>query len=503
MDKLLKESPRGKIILVTDENGCRYIKRIITENTESCFPVYSALKESPSRFVPRILSAEIKDGTLTVTEEYISGKPAPQVITDEKEMVRAARELCLALSDIHRLGIVHRDIKPSNLIISDNGQLFLLDFEASRMMKSTADTDTRYLGTEGFAPPEQYGFAQTDIRSDIYALGKTMECLFGSLSHEPKYRRIISKCTELDPSERFPDADAVMDALSEKNKKRAVGVSAAAFVLLLAAITAGAMLKHNDEPSDDVSDPTPKLSNYLLYTNTEKAEPVTDMKEPLLFRTADRTRMEYIIIDGKALKENQYVSMTCDYNDDDIEECFEITEFLDPTSDEKRSFHEGMIRISEEGHLTSRYFTDSPSFDRIFPEILDSDRLIPDDVLVQLTVCDYDYDGKKELILSAGTPDKKDQPSYDFIYTCIFTSINNELDFTELSSFNTYIRSRWAVFADADGKLTNISASGDIQDVNSYGEYLYSNYYDNIYDAYSYNDNDSYSAFDAYMDIIS
>ena len=88
-------------------------------------------------------------------------------------------ELCEVLVFLHGYGIIHRDIKPSNLLLAPDGHIRLIDFDAAREGKPSADNDTRLLGTRGYAPPEQYGFAQTDSRADIYAAGVTMKQLLG------------------------------------------------------------------------------------------------------------------------------------------------------------------------------------------------------------------------------------------------------------------------------------------------------------------------------------
>ena len=59
----------------------------------------------------------------------------------------------------------------------------LIDFDASRSIKEGAGEDTKLLGTKGYAPPEQFGYGQTDARSDLYSLGVTLQELLGDGYH--------------------------------------------------------------------------------------------------------------------------------------------------------------------------------------------------------------------------------------------------------------------------------------------------------------------------------
>ena len=83
--------------------------------------------------------------------------------------------MCDGLKELHEQKIIHRDIKPSNMILQADGRIRLIDFDAARIFKDNKATDTELLGTKDYAPPEQYGFGQTDPRSDIYSLGVTIK----------------------------------------------------------------------------------------------------------------------------------------------------------------------------------------------------------------------------------------------------------------------------------------------------------------------------------------
>lgn len=146
--------------------------------------------------------------------EYAQGTPLNEVKLTPKRACEIFRELCDGISALHRERILHRDIKPSNVIVCDDGHIKIIDFDAARIKKPAADKDTVFMGTDGFAPPEQFGFTQTDERSDIYALGVTFKVILGENYQRSRYRHIIDKCTRFNPEQRYKSIGAVKRALA-------------------------------------------------------------------------------------------------------------------------------------------------------------------------------------------------------------------------------------------------------------------------------------------------
>ncbi len=148
--------------------------------------------------------------------EYVEGTPLNEAKILPKEVYGIAIELCEGITALHKNNIIHRDIKPSNIILTNERHVKIIDFDAARIKKPDADKDTSFVGTDGFAPPEQYGFMQTDERSDIHALGITIKTLLqglGIYEHSP-YRAAVKKCIRFNPEQRYKSVKAVKSALT-------------------------------------------------------------------------------------------------------------------------------------------------------------------------------------------------------------------------------------------------------------------------------------------------
>lgn len=205
--KLLKEGSGGSTEQVQGPNGDIYIRKIIPYTG---LP-YHALTELKDPALPVIFYAAEDDHQTYVLEEYIGGRNLQEIMEargplPESQVRGLALAACTALKVLHAHKILHRDIKPSNIILRPDGSIKLIDFGAARLT-TNKDTgcDTRLLGTPGFAPPEQFGFAPTDVRSDLYALGMTLKTLLGP-AYQGSLSEIIKRCTRFDPQQRINSA---------------------------------------------------------------------------------------------------------------------------------------------------------------------------------------------------------------------------------------------------------------------------------------------------------
>lgn len=231
--ELLKQSEKSTVILMRDIERQRLF---IQKTLHGRHDIYTELLKYQHPYLPEIYKVSFSDSETVVLEEYIEGQTLADILLSEKEICRIGRELCSVLDFLHGKGIIHRDIKPSNIILSKDGHIRLIDFDAARIPKNDVEQDTKLLGTRGYAPPEQYGFSQTDERTDIYSLGVTLEQLLKERARKPHYKKIIKKCTNLDPDKRYQSARKVKDALSCEGRR------AVFFALMFFALIGGAIL---------------------------------------------------------------------------------------------------------------------------------------------------------------------------------------------------------------------------------------------------------------------
>ena len=165
---------------------------------------------------------------------------------DEEDAVHIGAAICDALAYLHtrKPPILHRDIKPGNVKITPDGHIFLVDFGLAKVYQnaSQATTTGARAMTPGYSPPEQYGTARTDPRTDIYSLGATLYAALSGVIPEdglaramenaqltplrkrnPKIsRRLaagIEKAMAVDPSDRFQTAEEFKKALLPARSK--------------------------------------------------------------------------------------------------------------------------------------------------------------------------------------------------------------------------------------------------------------------------------------------
>lgn len=204
---------------LSNKNDCKVLhlrnKQLNRDLVLRSFPnkifAYEILNQIIFENLPEIYDViTLSDGQV-VLEEFIKGITVANVMESGNYNYRGAKRVltsvCRALHILHKNGIVHRDIKPENIIVSDEGKVFLIDLNIARKI-SINTKDTVVMGTVGYASPEQLGVAQSDARTDIYALGVLLNVMLTGKHPSQclvtgKAKKIVKICTAINPNDRY------------------------------------------------------------------------------------------------------------------------------------------------------------------------------------------------------------------------------------------------------------------------------------------------------------
>lgn len=193
------------------------------------------LKRLQHPMLPRIVDIFEDADSIYIVEDFVEGITLDEYLkrqgrVDEELGLQWFRDLCGVLRYLHGQKpnpIIYRDLKPSNIMLQPDGTLKLIDFGIAREFKQESNADTTYVGTKGYAAPEQFGSAQTDARTDIYGLGVTMYHLVTDKSpYDPPYQfvpvrelvpalshgleHVLNKCVQSEPKDRYQSVDELI-----------------------------------------------------------------------------------------------------------------------------------------------------------------------------------------------------------------------------------------------------------------------------------------------------
>lgn len=217
----------GIVLVESRETGMRYIRKLLTTYNKS---VYAYLLDNPIEYMPRIVGMYESRNCLIVIEEFIEGRTIGEILEEgpipERKAVEIVIGICRILDQLHNLPtpIIHRDIKPSNVILSPQDEVYLLDMNVAKWYDPDQADDTRYMGTQYYAAPEQvgYGLSASSAKSDIYAAGMLLNVMI--TGHFPKEERapgkiwsVIERCISLDADKRY-SAEELAAALGSLQK---------------------------------------------------------------------------------------------------------------------------------------------------------------------------------------------------------------------------------------------------------------------------------------------
>ena len=288
----LSRTEKSCVWLVSTEKGKEFAILKEYQNKE-LFPLYERLKNVQSKYFPQIYQLVSQEDSVLLLEEYLPGETLQAKLEGEKkltgeEITGYICAICEALQSLHNTNpaIVYRDLKPENVMITPDNQLKIVDFDASREYKEEQSRDTVILGTKEYASPEQYGFMQTDIRTDVYSLGivyaELLEHADVSASYRKEAKKIIQKATMFAPDDRYPNMEAVLKDLNHIGKKRK-WIWPVGALCICAVFAAGVLWWRIPEPVQDSAQEAtqePSQEGIVESTVASSEQPTAEPAEP-------------------------------------------------------------------------------------------------------------------------------------------------------------------------------------------------------------------------------
>ncbi len=230
---VLAKSPNGTTELVFLGDAGPFVRKKIPKEMARR-DVWSALSECSCLRLPHVIATYELPDLFVVVCDYVPGDSLENLVSQRgtlavDEAISIALNVCEATEAIHARNIIHRDLSPANIIIAADGA-HIIDFNIARLYTAGETKDTNKLGTFGFASPEQFGFAPTDARSDVYSIGRLLGFMLTGIrpdddSYEtslnavlntlPNLQTVLKRACAFEPSSRFQSAQALSCALEE------------------------------------------------------------------------------------------------------------------------------------------------------------------------------------------------------------------------------------------------------------------------------------------------
>lgn len=323
----LKQSKHREIYLLTDKKENLYIlkkqsgKQISQLKQEQ--QIFEILNDIKDLAIPQYIDCWEEQGYCYLLRTYIEGHSLSdyfnhRLYLSDREVIHYMLAICDLISALHHQQppIIHRDIKPENFIIQKGtGTLYLIDFDTARVYTPDKSRDTMLVGTPAHAAPEQFGFSQSDVRTDIYALGKTLLYLtcgdteltdLKSSSIAKPFQKMIARCTDFTPDKRYSNINQLIRSLKHyqrhlnfsKSYARQIGT---AILLLALGICFGYMTgsiqeKQNNNPMDTTdlnkTDSASTENSTSTENNTEQTEDVSSDKTTSMESSTDTSLLE-------------------------------------------------------------------------------------------------------------------------------------------------------------------------------------------------------------------
>lgn len=273
----LKDGMRGQTLLLRRKSdGEPAVLKCCAEEYAQGQGVIEALKGIGGNGVPKIIKTISYKGHLYILREYVEGKTLLEILREQgpfsaTEAAKACVQICEVLQRLHGFSspLIHRDIKAENVVLTPAGECVLIDFGIARIYNDHNLRDTTIMGTGFAAAPEQFGYAQTDPRSDIYSVGVLLhELTTGEYALDKgkvpaELRHIVAKCTRFDPKDRFQSASSLKNALLRAKRSKRPRLATAAALSLIILLAVSIFINSEPQPASRYAFSSPRIAQEV------------------------------------------------------------------------------------------------------------------------------------------------------------------------------------------------------------------------------------------------
>lgn len=242
----LKESDKKIVYLLRAKDGDFYILKVYhvdyTALLENEYHIMMQMADKNDCPVPRPVEFGTNEECAFFLREYIEGDSLLAMYESGffdscMIIVKMSMEVCGIIEKLHgqKSPIIHRDIKPENFIWNQKEErLYLIDCDSARFYKDGQERDTLFWGTPTHAAPEAYGYAQCDVRSDVFGIGKTILYMCCGRTDDKaieecniprKLHGIIKKCIAFSPNDRYSLVKYIYQDLKKLYERKYKGES--------------------------------------------------------------------------------------------------------------------------------------------------------------------------------------------------------------------------------------------------------------------------------------
>lgn len=278
LEQLSEKEDRCVYLVRNRENGEKCVMKITNVfSADNAAREYELLNKLSHISIPRAIHFE-KDGVgrSILIRSYAEGATLSALVERDgpfsaRQTMEITDRLCKVMSYLHRQTppVIYKDVKPLNVILTPNGKITLIDFGISREYSQQKATDTQIIGSFDYASPEHLGFKSTDMRSDIFSVGRLISYLSTgnafTLPKDTELAKIIKRCTNLEPGKRYHSMEQLSRTLEKvlnPPSRKEIGVT---FAVIMTIILAGFIFFWNM-----IRIPAPVVQERPIYANAQE-----------------------------------------------------------------------------------------------------------------------------------------------------------------------------------------------------------------------------------------